>query len=141
MKEIKFPYIKYLVTPPDVRPARYVYRPVIPVKLCLDKEEITFDGLIDSGADECTFPGWIAKTLGHNVDRGEKKTFEGIGGSVTAYLHKTQLKLINTTFPLDVYYSHEWDDMPFGLLGQAGFFAVFDTFFSYRHKMVILKKR
>ena len=26
-------------------------------------------------------------------------------------------------FVSDVYYSHEWDDMPFGLLGQAGFFS------------------
>ena len=80
MKEIKFPYIRYLVTPPTVKPAQYAYRPVIPIKLSHGKKTITFDGLIDSGADKCTFPGWIAKTLGHNVYKGKKKIFSGIGG-------------------------------------------------------------
>ena len=30
MKQIKFPYLKYIVTPPTQKPAQYVYRPVIP---------------------------------------------------------------------------------------------------------------
>ena len=139
MKEMRFPYVKYLVTPSDVEPAQYVYRPVIPIKLCLDERVITFDGLVDSGADECTFPGWIAKTLGHNVEKGEKKIFKGIGGLVTGYLHKTKLKLNGIEFTSDVYYSHKWDDMPFGLLGQASFFSVFDVNFSYKEKSILLK--
>ena len=138
MKEMRFPYIKYLVTPPTVKPAQYVYRPVVPVKLCLDKRVITFDGLIDSGADECTFPAWIAKTLGHNVYKGKKKIFSGIGGSVLTYLHKTRLRLNGIEFTADVYYSHEWDDMPFGLLGQAGFFSVFDVQLSHKEKSILL---
>lgn len=84
MKQIKFPYLKYIVTPPTQKPAQYVYRPVIPIKL---GRGITFDALVDSGADECTFPGWIAKTLGHNLYKGKQKIFSGIGGSVLAYLH------------------------------------------------------
>ena len=43
MKRIKVPYIRYLVTPPTARPAQYVYRPVIPVKLSLGKKAVTFD--------------------------------------------------------------------------------------------------
>ena len=53
MKEIRFPYLRYIVTPPTQRPAKHVYRPVIPIRLGMDKSAITFDGLIDSGADEC----------------------------------------------------------------------------------------
>ena len=56
MKQIKFPYLKYIVTPPTQKPPQYIYRPVIPVKLFLDKKAVTFDALVDSGADECTFP-------------------------------------------------------------------------------------
>ena len=56
MREIRFPYLRYIVTPPTQRPAKYVYRPVVPIKLLLNKSVITFDGLIDSGVDECTFP-------------------------------------------------------------------------------------
>jgi predicted aspartyl protease len=98
MKEIRFPYLKYIVTPPTERPAEYVYRPVIPIKLVLNKSVITFDGLIDSGADECTFPGWIAKTLGYKVYEGKQKIFSGIGGSVIAYLHRTHLTLNGIKF-------------------------------------------
>jgi predicted aspartyl protease len=141
VKEIRFPYIKYLVTPSTQKPAKYVYRPVIPIKLFLDDRVITFDALIDSGADECTFPGWIAKTLGHNVYEGKQKIFSGIGGSVLAYLHKTQLRLNGIEFVADVYYSHEWDDMPFGLLGQAGFFSHFEVYFNYKEKDIFLKHR
>lgn len=139
MRELKFSYIKYLVTPPTVKPAQYVYRPVIPVKLSLDKNEVTFDGLVDSGADESTFPAWIAKTLGHDVYRGKKKIFSGIGGSVLAYQHKTRLILSGIEFVADVYYSHEWDDMPFGLLGQASFFSHFAVNFNYKEKFILLK--
>ena len=139
MREIRFPYIKYLVTPPTVKPVRHVYRPVIPIKLSLGKKTITFDGLVDSGADECTFPAWIAKTLGHDVYRGKGKIFSGIGGSVLSYQHRTHLRLNGIEFVADVYYSHEWDDMPFGLLGQAGFFSHFDVRFNYKERLVLLK--
>ncbi len=141
MRQIKLPYLKYVVTSPVQKPAKYVYRPVIPIKLFLDKKIITFDALIDSGADECTFPGWIAETLGHNVYKGKQKIFSGIGGSVLSYLHKTHLKLNEFEFITDVYYSHEWDDMPFGLLGQAGFFSHFNVNFNYQQKEIILKFR
>jgi hypothetical protein len=141
MKEIRFPYLKYIVTPPTERPAEYVYRPVIPIKLCLNKNIITFDGLIDSGADECTFPGWIVKTLGHKVYEGKQKIFSWIGGSVIAYLHRTHLTLNGIKFLTDVYYSHEWDDMPFGLLGQTGFFSHFKVCFNYKEKEVLLRYR
>lgn len=141
MKEIKFPYIKYLVTPPTVKPAQYVYRPVLPIKLSLGKRRVTFDGLVDSGADESTFPAWIAKTLGHNVYKGKKKIFSGIGGSVLAYQHKTYMKLNGIRFVANVYYSHEWDDMPFGLLGQASFFSHFDVQFNYKEKYVLLRSQ
>ena len=109
------------------------------VKLFLDNKAVTFDALIDSGADECIFPAWIAKTLGHNVYKGEQKIFSGIGGSVLAYLHKTHLILNEIKIIADVYYSHEWDDMPFGLLGQAGFFLYFDVRFNYKEREILLE--
>ena len=139
MKEIKLPYVKYLVSPPFIKPEQFVYRPVIAVKLSLGKRIIRFEGLIDSGADECIFPGWIAETLGHNVHKGKQKIFSGIGGSVLSYLHKTTMQLEDMNLAMDVYYSHEWNDMPFGLLGQASFFSRFNISFHYQEKAVMLK--
>jgi len=94
--------------------------------------------LVDPGVDEYTFPAWIAKMLGHNVYKGEQKIFSGIGESVLAYLHKMHIALNGIKFASDVYYSHEWDDMPFGLLGQAGFFSHFDIHFNYKEKEILL---
>lgn len=140
MTALKFPYLKYLVTPESVKPAQYVYRPVVPVELSLGQKVIVFDALIDSGADECTFPGWIIKTLGCDLySSDEKKIFRGIGGSVLTYKHKTYLGLGGYRFFANVYYSHEWDDMPFGLLGQAGFFSHFNIQFDYSQKVIALK--
>lgn len=141
MKKVKFPYIKYLVTPPLVKPPQYVYRPVIPIKLSFGRRQVTFDALVDSGADESTFPAWIAKTFGHNVYKGKKKIFSGIGGSVLAYQHKTYMRINGIELIANVYYSHEWDDMPFGLLGQASFFSHFNVNFNYKEKYVILSLR
>ena len=138
MKTIEFPYIKYLITPESVHPSQYIYRPVVPVRLSFGPKVIVFDGLIDSGADECTFPGWILKTLGYDVYSGEQRIFKGIGGAVLAYLHKTHFDVGGHKFLANAYYSHEWDDMPFGLLGQAGFFSHFQVLFNYREKMISL---
>ena len=87
------------------------------------------------------FQGGLVRLLGHNVYKGKKKIFSGIGGSVLAYLHKTHLRLNGIEFLTDVYYSHEWDDMPFGLLGQAGFFSKFEVYFNYKEKEILLRDR
>lgn len=139
MREIRFPYLKFLVTPPPVKPAEYIYRPVIPVSLSLHKNSVIFEALVDSGADENTFPGWVANKIGLDVYKGKQKIFSGIGGSVLAYLHKTTLNISGVQFTSDIYYSHEWDDMPFGLLGQAGFFSHFTVQFNYKQKKLLLK--
>ena len=138
MKRLQFPYIKYLVAPETVKPAQYIYRPVIPVKLAVNQKTIVFDDLIDSGADECTFPGWVMKILGRDVHAGRQRIFKGIGGSVLAYLHPTIISIGEEKFLVNIYYSHEWDDLPFGLLGQGGFFSRFDVHFRYKEKIVEL---
>lgn len=141
MKAFRFPYTRYVVSSPRAKKAEYVYRPVIPVQLSLGARSITFDALVDSGADECTFPGWIIKTLCKDLFRGKERIFSGIGGSVLSYLHRTHLALSDVRFITDVYYSHEWDDMPFGLLGQAGFFCYFDVTMSYRTRTIEFRTR
>jgi hypothetical protein len=138
VKTIRFPYLRYLVSPDGVVPSQYVYRPVIPVKLSAGKKSVVFDGLIDSGADESTFPGWILKALGKNIHQGRQRIFKGIGGSVLAYSHKTYLQVDCHKILIDAYYSHEWDDMPFGLLGQASFFSHLRVAFDYRRKIIAI---
>lgn len=133
MNEITFPYKRY-----PGRPGAYTYRPVIKVNLHAGKEAVEFSALIDSGADQCTFPGFVAQDLGFKVEKGERRLFSGIGGSVIAYRHKTRITVAGERLTVNAYYSHQWDDMPFGLLGQEGFFSHFKVHFDYKKKLVHL---
>ncbi|MCB4756384.1 MAG: retropepsin-like domain-containing protein [Elusimicrobia bacterium] len=138
LRILKFFYRRYPASPPGIRPARFTYRPVIDVTLSTKKEQVEFSALIDSGADQCTFPGWVAEELGFKVEKGERRLFSGIGGSVLAYRHKTNIVVGKRHFLTDVFYSHQWDDMPFGLLGQEGFFSRFAIYFDHEKKLIHL---
>jgi len=46
----------------------------------------------------------------------------------------------NIRLAVDVYYSHQWDDMPFGLLGQEGFLSRFRVHFDYKQKLIHLSR-
>lgn len=137
-KIIKFPYVREIIRDPVAREVGEAYRPIIPVKLIHQNKSCKFLGLIDSGADECTFPGAIAEFLGHNLTKGKAKVFTGIGGSVVAYLHQTELEIDGMRFRTNVYYAAEWNMMGFGLLGQGGFFSHFKVSLDYQKKEILL---
>ena len=136
MNKIQFPYKRY----PGAPGAPPTCRPVIPVTLFAGKGVAEFHALIDSGADPCTFPGLVAKDLGFKIEKGERRLFSGIGDSVMAYLHTTLITVAKIRLAVEVYYSHQWDDMPFGLLGQEGFFSRFSVHFDYKKKLVHLSR-
>ena len=137
-KTLKFPYVREIIRDPVAREIGEAYRPIIPIRLIHQNKSCKFLGLIDSGADECTFPGAIAKFLGHNLAKGKAKIFTGIGGSVVAYLHQTDLEIDGMRFRTNVYYATEWNRMGFGLLGQAGFFSHFKILLDHQTKEILL---
>ena len=104
MKTFTLPYTRYLVSPPHAKRAQYVYRPVVPVTLSFGKRAIRFDALVDSGADQCTFPGWIVRRLGKDLYKGKERLFSGIGGSVLAYLHRSCFGLHGIAFMVKVFF-------------------------------------
>lgn len=108
------------------------------MRLAYQGKAYTFLGLIDSGADECTFPGAIAEFLGHNLAKGKARVFTGIGGAVVSYLHQTEIEAAGIRFRTNIYYSNEWNKMGFGLLGQAGFFTHFKITLDHRNKEIAL---
>jgi hypothetical protein len=52
-----------------------IYRPIIRVILKNPNNNRTKPilGIVDSGADFCLFPSWIAEILGHNLKNGRKR--------------------------------------------------------------------
>ena len=138
MNELIFPYLKFDISTPFEQKPEYIYRLVIPLGLISIKKVIPFPALIDSGADVSIFPGWLADESGFDIYKGKEKMISGIGGTVVAFLYSTKILLSGFEFTIDVYYSHEWDNMPFGLLGQSGFFSHFEVNFNYKEKFVQL---
>ena len=50
-------------------------------------------GLIDTGADECAFPAWMGKSLGHNLEAGLPKIVTTASGHATTYAHSTIIEI------------------------------------------------
>lgn len=62
-------------------------RPWLPIRLINPQSgqaARTF-GLIDTGADECAFPAWLALELGHDLRQGFPKTIVTGGGEVRSF--------------------------------------------------------
>lgn len=133
-KILKFPYAKVPITDVYGKKIGDAYRPIMPLALFYGAKKINVLALVDTGADECLFPGDFAKLLGHNLTRGKPRTFAGIGGAITGYLHQTDVKLGPYKFRINIYYSDDWNKWGFGLLGQNGFMTRFDVLFSRKDK-------
>ena len=137
-KPLRFPYVRFPVIDPFTKQWSFTYRPVIPIALRFGKAFLRTRALVDSGADECIFSGEVASALGFRLTQGKPRIFGGIGGSAVGYLHKTVIEIGNIRLHSPVYYSDEWNDLKFGLLGQTGFLSHFKVTLDHRAKLVTL---
>lgn len=119
-------------------------RPVIPIKLKNSETSMFYEVLVDSGADLCIFDAEIGEALGINVKSGEKKEVFGVGGKASVFfLHKVEIEVggwsykINAGFMPDVV----GRVMPYGLVGQKGFFDNFIVKFDLLKEEIDLKTR
>lgn len=140
-KSLTLPYIRYQITPSGSGRREFVYRPVVRILVLKGKKSVPFCALVDSGADETSFPGWVAEELDIEVHGGKKCVFKGIGGSNVAFGHSVRL-LVEEKFPFvcPVYFSDEWNDMPFGILGERSFFSRFSIKFNYPRNLEIMSR-
>ncbi|MBF0276025.1 MAG: hypothetical protein HQK84_12415, partial [Nitrospinae bacterium] len=73
-------------------------KPYLPIRVINPKTgrcfPATLYALIDTGADECVMPGFIAENVGHNLTNVEEKDIGGIGGSVLVYPHTTTIEVL-----------------------------------------------
>jgi clan AA aspartic protease len=70
-----------------------IARPYLPVTIInpYTEKQINVYALIDTGADECAFPGSFAPLLGHNLQAGQLKRISTGNGITTAYTHTTRI--------------------------------------------------
>lgn len=70
-------------------------RPYLPIKIInpATGQFILQWGQIDTGADECALPAWIAQQLGHNLTDGKAKQIGTGNGTTMAYAHTTVIEI------------------------------------------------
>lgn len=140
---LRLRYQSFRAAPIDPFPNRqYVFRPVIDIRIEWNSQSTQYRVLIDSGADYCVFHAEVAEVLGIPLTKGKKMIFYGTGGTPqAAYFHTIQMEIGG--WPMELYcgFSYDMKTLPYGILGQTGFFDQFKIEFDYQNKRIELKPK
>ena len=125
MPIVKIAYTPRVYIDKETEKVRYVYRPLIPVRLCNKHtfSKFPIDCLLDSGADGNLFPAEWGERVSIKIRSGKEITHYGIGKKdVKAYRHKVKLYIGGYNFETEADFSYEQE---FPLLGREDFFKYF----------------
>ena len=131
---MKFRYAKYDQT----------LRPVIPVKLKNGDNEIGYEVLVDSGADMCLFDAEIGEAIGIDIKKGKAREVFGVGGKASIYYwHKVTIVVGGWEYKIDAGFmpSVAGRIIPYGIVGQLGFFEFFKVIFDRIGEEIELKDK
>lgn len=139
---LKFPYRKFPSSPNEAFPDhKKAQRPVVPITVKYQDQQIDYLALIDSGADFCIFHAEIGEYLGIDIRRGKKLEFFGVtGDKKEAYFHYVIIIVGGHEKECYSGFSHDFgrDRMPYGILGQRGFFNTFKVMMDYNKNRIEL---
>jgi len=137
----KLDYRKFPAEPTEPFPHRNsVIRPVVPIALINGSNRVRMYALIDSGADYCIFHDEIGEQIGLHIESGKALPFSGIGSAgQTAYFHNIKLEVGGHEFDCYAGFSSDIQNLPYGLLGQVGFFDIFRVAFDYKKEKIKLQ--
>ncbi len=141
---LKYDYRKFDSKPSGAFPRRFsVSRPVIPIQLITGQGKVKCFAMIDSGADYCIFQASLGELIGLAIESGKLDHFGGISeqGQLTAYFHDIQIEVGGYKFDCWAGFSRDIETLPCGLLGQLGFFSLFNIHFDYDKKRIELKTK
>ena len=140
---MKFDYWRLQADSIPPFPHRYsIIRPIIRTVIYHKEKSEKYLVLIDSGADYCIFHAQLGEILDIDVKSGKKTDFFGIGGvKQEAYFHSIILKVGGWKYDCYAGFSYDIEKLPYGLLGQAGFFNLFVICFDYTNGVIELKPK
>ena len=142
---MQFPYIKFPSLPNPAFPDRkHGKRPVIPIEVKYKEKAIKYLALIDSGADFCIFHAEIGEIIGVNVKKGPKLEYYGITGEKEeAFFHNISINIGGWDRKCYCGFSYQSNKnkMPYGILGQKGFFDLFRVSMDYEKNQIELKPK
>ncbi|MCX6703102.1 MAG: retropepsin-like aspartic protease [Candidatus Zambryskibacteria bacterium] len=119
-------------------------RPVMPIKLLGSNGPIGYEVLVDSGADMCIFHAEIGEALGIDIKKGKPREVFGVGGkSSIYYLHTVTIEVGGWEYEIEGGFMSDVSGriMPYGIVGQRGFFSNFIIKFDLAKEEIELKKR
>jgi hypothetical protein len=138
-KSLTFPYVELPIRNPATKIlVGTIFRPLIPIQIGYqDKFSLTFEALVDSGADKSLFPLEIGQQIGIDFSKIKPNNAKGIGGKeIKTYSSAILLKTKRQTFKTEADFSSEID---YPLLGRDGFFGLFSKLeFDQKKKRLIL---
>ena len=141
---MKFPYKIFPAAPLEInRNRKSIRRPVIPIHIKYKNNLVGCEVLIDSGADYCMFDEEIAQIVGiDDIKNAPKIEFSGVtGDKATAYFHHIRIKIGGWEYPLFAGFVYNLKSLPYGILGQEGFFNLFKIEFDLNNKQIELKPK
>ena len=140
---MKFKYHKLNLPTPSDFFGKFIFKPIIPVKISNLGAGVKYAALIDSGADFCIFDAGIGEYLGINIKSAAEIQFGGIQtlGGAKAYLHKVNIEIGGHKFRTDVGFSYDIARHGYGILGQRGFFDIFSVKFDLAKEEIELKPK
>jgi len=125
---MKFPYSKYFLGRPSRLFGSYVEYPTVNIDLINPSNgriATNYIVLVDSGAAMCVFHANIAESLGIDVESVIPMPLRGVGPFPGKhFVHTIELVLGGHHTILEAGFSYDLN-IPFGLLGQKGFFEKF----------------
>lgn len=117
-----------------------VIRPVIPIEIIYNKISVPYEVLIDSGADICIFDAQIGEILGIDIISGQKEEVWGITGfGEFYYLHPVIIKVGGWSYKIKAGFLPNIAKLGYGIVGQKGFFDLFEIKFSHLKEEIELK--
>ena len=131
---MKFKYKTYGLIP----------RPVIEITLKHIDNLIRYEVLVDSGADICLFSQSVGEAIGVDIKSGKIREVFGVGGKASLYyLHKISIEVGGWNYEIEAGFMPDvaGRTMPYGLVGQKGFFENFIVKFDLLKEEVDLKTR
>ena len=132
---MKFNYKRYDTT---------TLRPVVPIKLKNNNISVNYEVLVDSGADLCIFNAEIGEAIGIDVKKGTPKEVFGVGGKASVFfLHKVDIEVGGWTYKIEAGFMPDVAGrvIPYGIVGQKGFFENFIIKFDLLKEEVDLRTR
>lgn len=117
-----------------------IIRPIIPITLKYKQNRpVSYEALVDSGADMCVFPAQIGELLGINIKNGISGSLSGvIGKSGKIYYHDIVVEIGGNTTSVNAGFSYS-EKIQCGFLGQKGIFSIYIVQFQYRKEFVELR--